>query len=405
MMDMDQLEYGIVNYGTPFYVFNTDELTERVNRFREIVGARADLCFAMKTNPFLVNSMAALTERIEVCSMGEFQICQAAKIPPEKLVISGVLKKKEDFRKILNACRSQSIYSIESLSQMEQAVKWGKKNGETISVFLRLSSGNQFGMDEELIQNLMQARKIFPSVDVRGIHYYSGTRRKLDKICQELEYLDKFLLDIEEKTGYRMRELEYGPGISSASFEKEEDHADADLAVLCSKIQEMKWKGKVTLEMGRAFAAPCGYYLTQVRDIKHNGNVHYCIVDGGIHQLQYDGQIRGMYLPKIRISPERTEGNRKEWTVCGSLCTSNDILARNVVLSDLRQGNVLIFENAGAYSVMEGMALFLSHPLPKVALFGRDSGWKLVRKEHPTYEWNMAKEVENEESDQYFKGN
>lgn len=71
MMDMDSLEYGIVNYSTPFYVFDTDELTKRVKQFREITHKRADLCFAMKANPFLVGPMAAMTDRIEVCSMGE----------------------------------------------------------------------------------------------------------------------------------------------------------------------------------------------------------------------------------------------------------------------------------------------------------------------------------------------
>ena len=30
----------------------------------------------------------------------------------------------------------------------------------------------------------------------------------------------------------------------------------------------MQWKGHVTIELGRAIAAECGYYLTQIRDIK-----------------------------------------------------------------------------------------------------------------------------------------
>ena len=201
MMDMDSLEYGIVNYSTPFYVFDTDELTKRVKQFREITHKRADLCFAMKANPFLVGPMAAMTDRIEVCSMGEFRICQEAQIPVQKLVISGVLKKKEDFWQILNTCGGGCLCSIESLSQMEQAAEWARKNRRKVSVLLRLTSGNQFGMDKNLVQNLMQARELFSHVNIRGIHYFSGTRKKIKKICRELEQLDAFLLDAEEKTG------------------------------------------------------------------------------------------------------------------------------------------------------------------------------------------------------------
>ena len=228
-------------------------------------------------------------------------------------------------------------------------------------------------------------------MNIRGIHYFSGTRKKIEKICRELEQLDAFLLEAEEKTGCKAEELEYGPGLFAACFEGEEDRAADELAVICEKISAMRWKGKVTLEMGRAFTASCGYYLTGVRDIKKNNGVNYCIVDGGIHQLQYDGQIRGMFRPGIRISPEHENEPARKWTVCGSLCTANDILIQNVTLQGLRQGNVLIFENAGAYSAMEGMALFLSHELPKIALYSQAEGWKLIRREKPTYEWNMAK--------------
>ena len=102
--------------------------------------------------------MAAMTDRIEVCSMGEFRICQEAQIPVQKLVISGVLKKKEDFWQILNTCGGGCLCSIESLSQMEQVAEWARKNRRKVSVLLRLTSGNQFGMDKDLVQNLMQAR-------------------------------------------------------------------------------------------------------------------------------------------------------------------------------------------------------------------------------------------------------
>ena len=145
-------------------------------------------------------------------------------------------------------------------------------------MLLRLTSGNQFGMDKDLVQNLMQARELFSHVNIRGIHYFSGTRKKIEKICRELEQLDAFLLEAEEKTGCKAEEMEYGPGLFAACFEGEEDRAAQELAAICEKISAMRWKGKVTLEMGRAFTASCGYYLTGVRDTKKNNGVKllYC---------------------------------------------------------------------------------------------------------------------------------
>ena len=69
-MEMECLEHGIMKYGTPLYIYDIDRLSETVAFFREKLRGRAGICFAMKANSFLVKQMAALTDRIEVCSMG-----------------------------------------------------------------------------------------------------------------------------------------------------------------------------------------------------------------------------------------------------------------------------------------------------------------------------------------------
>ena len=154
----------------------------------------------------------------------------------------------------------------------------------------------------------------------------------------------------------------------------------------------MKWQGRLTIELGRALAASCGFYLTEIADVKENNGTNYCIVDGGSHQLNYDGQIRGMYEPNIRIHPERMPAPEKKWTVCGALCTANDVLCRGVSLCGVKTGHILVFERAGAYSCMEGMALFLSHVLPRVVLFSEAEGWHVVRERQETYQLNMVSE-------------
>ena len=61
---------------------------------------------------------------------------------------------------------------------------------------------------------------------------------------------------------------------------------------------------------------------------------------------------------------------------------------QKAVIRNLKAGNVLIFERAGAYAMTEGMALFLSHELPAVLLYSKEMGWKPVRDRIQTYHWN-----------------
>ena len=72
--------------------------------------------------------------------------------------------------------------------------------------------------------------------------------------------------------------------------------------------------------------------------VRKNNDRNYCIVDGGMHQIQYDGQIRGMYQPKCRMY-QTEEG--KKWTICGALCTANDVLVRDIELTALGEEALL----------------------------------------------------------------
>lgn len=130
----------------------------------------------------------------------------------------------------------------------------------------------------------------------------------------------------------------------------------------------MKFNGKKILELGRSIAASCGTYFTRVIDIKCNHGENYAIVDGGMHQLVYYGQFMSMKHPKFYHIPEK-EGEVKEWNICGSLCTINDILVKKLPLKKLERKDMLAFQNTGAYCMTEGISLFLSRDLPQIVLF------------------------------------
>ena len=401
MIPDKKMEYAIRQFGTPLYVFDLDELRDSVGRLREKTDPVAGLTYAMKANPFLTAYMADLVDRIEVCSMGEYEICRALKIKPEKLLISGVLKKETDMEKILGECRGRCIYTVESVSQFSQFVRWSRQHGEHLRLYLRLSSGNKFGMDPETVKDLISVRDVCQQIEIAGLHYFSGTqKRSSETFGKELDLIDEFIRSAEDRRFF-LKDLEYGPGLAMPYFEGQPDRRDADLDALCEAVRKLNGRKTVFLEMGRFLSASCGYYLTSVMDMKTSSRQHYCIVDGGIHHLHYDGQIRGMYQPYMSCIPSRDYGYAEDWIVCGALCTDNDILVRKCRLGGIKVGDVLVFHRAGAYSMTEGMTLFLSHPLPKVALYSKKEGWRLVRPEQPTYIWNMEnpaqKESENAE--------
>ena len=332
--------------------------------------------------------------------MGEFRICRDLGIPAEKLFISGVMKKREEIREILAYGGNRSVYTAESPLHFKYFTEWSEEyqGQKPLKLYLRLTSGNQFGMDEETVTGLMKEAQKNPGIEIEGIHYFSGTqKKKLKQHQKELAFLDEFLMRLEQEEQIAVKCLEYGSGTAVPYFHGKtaETFEEDGLKGLQDTVNKMRWNGSVTVELGRALAAMSGYYLTKVEDTKISNGTNYCIVDGGAHQLNYDGQIKGMYEPYVTVLPEEErEDYKKEdkvWRICGSLCTLNDVLCNEIAIGNLKEGDVLVFERTGAYSVMEGMALFLSHELPGVVLYGGTAGWIQAREQQETYPLNSCK--------------
>lgn len=381
------LTNAVRTYQTPLYLFDLDTLAGQIEKIRGILGHQVELCYAMKANPFLIKSLVDQVDFFEVCSPGEFSICERANVPGEKIVMSGVHKNISDVDHAVKTFGERITYTVESLSHWQMITACAEKYKTHVNVLLRLTSGNQFGMDEELLEELIR-KGPYEWITMEGIQYFSGTQKKSSsKLFKELKRLDGLCDAWKEKYGFIVKKIEYGPGLPVCYFEEEENQEDEMLHQLSKAIEEMTFGGVVTLEMGRFMAACCGSYVTKVVDMKTNKGQSYCIVDGGCHQVNYYGQMLAMKKPFIKHLGEK-DGEKKEWTICGSLCTVNDMLVKQYPLTGLKTGDYLAFEKTGAYSVTEGMSLFLSRDLPTVLLYSEKDQYIEARPSTPTNLFN-----------------
>ena len=375
-------------YETPAFLFDEDVFKERAELIKEALGDNIPLCFSIKANPFLLNCLPKVIDKVEVCSPGELSICQRLGVKPERIIYSGVMKEDADVERAISY--GVGIITAESLLHAEIIEKNAVKSGKKMKLIARLTSGNQFGMDESCLEELVKNRAKYEGFELIGVHYYSGTqKKKLKNIEKDLEHLKAFLVRMKETYDYEPQIVEYGPGLAVNYFNPPYD--DTDLVLLNETKEAMVNFAKeypLSIEMGRFLASTCGTYITKVKDLKENTGTNYVICDGGIHHLKYYGQTMAMQIPPIskyvkledgQYQKAKIEEDDKKWAICGSLCTVADVLVREVALGELNIDDVLIFERCGAYSITEGSALFLSRMLPRVYIGTKEKGYKLVR--------------------------
>lgn len=383
-MDNDQLKTIIENYNTPAYIFDIPKLYERVEYLKNMLPERAKFCYAIKANPFVVKELESKVDRFEVCSPGEYKICKEKKINPEKILISGVYKTPED---IISMIKNDGItqFTIESMEQFMLL----KSIGSHLKILIRITSGNQFGINPEDAESIIKDRSQYENLEIVGLQYFSGTQKKsIKNLDRELTFMQDFIASLKEKYGYEAKELEFGPGFPVSYFRDDDFDEKAFFESFSNLINNMSFNGKLLLEFGRSMVATCGNYITKVVDKKTNKGENYAILDGGIHHLTYYGQFMAMKIPMCEIYPKREEADEK-WNLCGSLCTINDILVKQFPATNLQIGDLFIFKNTGAYCMTEGISLFLSRDLPYVLKIKENNEIELVRKNEPTYLLNL----------------
>lgn len=379
-MIKNEIVNQIAEHGTPFFVFDEGAFQSRLREIDRIlnegreVTRRIKLCYAAKANSFLLPAANEVVDKLEICSQGEMDIVHSLGMDGKKVLYSGVSKTGADIGKAIS--QGMCHATAESVRHVELLQEEAKKAGVSLHVLLRLNSGAQFGMCKKDLEQLLSEREKYSSLTFEGIHYFKGTqRKKIKQQIEELAMLKDYIAFLREKFQLPLTQLEYGPGLPVPYFEGE-DFSDTLQPIKELKealIEATEW-ADVTVEMGRFYAASCGNYVTAVTDLKDTDDAHVVILDGGIHQLTYAGQMMGMKIPKMSLvraaeMGSSKEDNPKHYMLCGSLCTTGDVLVRDVELPNLRMGDLLSFENVGAYTVTEGIGLFLSHDLPAIYLY------------------------------------
>lgn len=363
-----------LKYGTPTYVFDANEVIERASAIKSILNAggnKVKLCYSIKANPFLIPILSDVVDMFEVCSPGELSICIENNVRADMIIYSGVHKEEKDITSAIKY--GVAVLTAESVRHYELICEASRKLNRKVDVILRYTSKSQFGMDMSDIETIIGSSVDNALVNIVGLHYFAGTQRtKLKHQREELEMLQGMFKDLRDRFHLPLEWFEYGPGLAYPYFEGDDwEDTMRPLKELAGDLYATAKWSTLTVEMGRFLASSCGYYMTSVADVKTSEGHNWCILDGGINHVNYLGQMMGLKVPIIKTFAALDSDENTKCTLCGSLCTTNDVLVREYKMNP-SIGDVLVFCNIGAYSVTEGIYLFLSRTMPKILLVKDD---------------------------------
>jgi len=344
-------------FGTPLYVYHAEKIKEQYEKLQKAFsGCDSRFFYACKalTNINILRFIKSIGCHVDCSSINEVLLSLKAGFSPENILYTS---SNIAFEEIETAVELGVNVNIDSLSNLR---KFGQKFGSTYPVSVRLrpnimaggnlkiSTGHEsskFGIPLEQVEGIVEIVKD-TRVWIRGLHIHTGS---------DIKDVDVFLKGVQvlfDVSAHfpRLEFLDLGGGFKVA-YKPGDEETDIDLLgqkvteAITSFEKQTKRKWQLWFEPGKFLVSEAGYFIAQVNVIKETPAITFAGINTGLNHL-IRPMFYGSYHSIENIS--NADGVVNNYTVVGNICET-DTFATHRALNEIREGDHLVFLNAGAY--------------------------------------------------------
>ncbi len=357
-----QLSAIAAEYGTPLYVYHAEKINAQYQRLKDAFKkSNTRFFYACKalTNLSILRHILSLGCDIDCSSINEVKLAIMAGFTPQNILYTsnGIA-----FSEIEEAVTLGVNINIDSLSNLE---KFGRKYGHSYPVGIRLrpnimaggnlkiSTGHEkskFGIPIEHLDKILSLVKAH-NLYICGLHVHTGSEIKDVSVFMQVANIFFDLVPHFPELSF----LDLGGGFKVPYTDAE---TGTDMEELGEKVQAALEKLRDTyqrdfqawFEPGKFLVSEAGYFITEVNVLKTSGSIQFVGVNSGFNHL-----IRPMFYDayhRIR-NISNPAGAPQPYTITGNICET-DTFATDRELTEVREGDLLVFYNAGAYGYEMG---------------------------------------------------
>ena len=346
-------------FGTPLYVYSHATLVRHVNALQSaFTGVDHLLAYSVKANPNLavIRTLAAEGAGADVVSGGELQRALRAGIPPEKIVFSGVGKRRDELAAAVDA----GIYccNVEVKEELDVLAELARERGRPIGVALRVNPDvdahshsyisvgrrvNKFGLALEIVPELYRQAAATDGLIVRGLDCHIGSQvTNMQPFEQALARVARLAESLVAE-GLPLETIDVGGGLG-VRYKDESPPTPSEYATgIVAQVGHLG--ARIVLEPGRVIVANAGIFVTRVLYRKESGGKTFLIADGAMNDMPRPS----LYGAQHAVQAVRDGSGTIVADVVGPVCESGDFLVREADVPDAQPGDLLAVLGAGAY--------------------------------------------------------
>jgi diaminopimelate decarboxylase len=344
-------------FGTPVYIYHAERIGHQYKQLNEAFeGSKAKFFYACKalTNINVLRFIRSLGAGIDCVSINEVHLGLNAGFAASDIIFT---PNCTDFSEYVQAKELGVNINIDNISILEQ---FGNKFGSSYPVIIRfnphiMAGGNfkistghvdsKFGISIHQIRHIERVVKT-TKIKVKGIHMHTGS---------EIKDIGVFLegLEVMFSLSTHFPDLEFIDLGSGFKVPYQPGDPETDVKGLGKRVTEAfrsfaKESGKkldVWFEPGKYLVSEAGYFIVKANVIKQTPATVFVGVNSGFNHL-----IRPMFYEAYHhiVNITNPMGPERIYTVVGHICET-DTFAWDRKLNEVREGDFLVFYNAGAY--------------------------------------------------------
>lgn len=356
-MESNELLQLVEQYGNPLYVYDAEKIQSQYNRlsnaFSNVKNLRINFAAKSLTNLSILKLIKQLGGCLDTVSIQEVQLGIHAGFAPEDIIYTpnGVsLEEIEEVAKI------GAQINIDNLSILEQ---FGAKHPET-PVCIRLNphimaGGNskisvghidsKFGISIHQLPHIIRIVEN-TNMHINGLHMHTGSDiLDIGVFLQAAEILFESARHFKE-----LKFLDFGSGFKvpykADDIETNIEELGEELGKRFNKFcKEYGQDLTLAFEPGKFLVSEAGTFLAKVNVVKQTTSTVFASIDSGFNHL-----IRPMFYGAHHLIENISNPNGKErfYSVVGYICET-DTFASNKKITEIKEGDILAFRNAGAY--------------------------------------------------------
>jgi ornithine decarboxylase len=340
----------VAEFGSPLLIVDCQRVREQYRKLHRALPG-VDLHYALKPlpHPAVVQTIVELGGWLDLATTGETQLVTQLGIDPARCIHTHPIKRDIDIRNSLHL--GVKTFVADNPDEVRKFEAYRDQAELLLRVSFRspgavVDLSRKFGCDpEDLLELARLARKL--DIPVRGLSFHVGSQAgDPSKHVEAIQVCSKLMAAArKEKLGV-FDTLDIGGG-----YPIEYGQKVADIGRFCAPIRaalaKLPARIRVIAEPGRYICGPAAIGVASVMGrAKREGHWWYYLDDGLYGS--YSGQLfdHAKYpVESLKVSDEKFPS-----VLAGPTCDSIDVIAENLMLPQLKAGDLVIGRSMGAYT-------------------------------------------------------